>query len=73
MLGFTMVIDQSESRTQACHVRIAYLSCSAYTVLLFHSVKMLLDGKVAVVYSGARGIGKAYCDLLLQKGCKVKH
>ena len=22
MLGFTMAIDQSESRTQACHVRI---------------------------------------------------
>ena len=33
---------------------------------------MKLENQIAVVYAGARGIGKAYCDILLQKGCKVR-
>ena len=32
---------------------------------------MSLTEKCAVVYSGARGIGRAYCEHLLQNGCKV--
>ena len=33
---------------------------------------MSLAGKCSVVYSGARGIGRAYCEHLLQNGCKVR-
>ena len=32
---------------------------------------MSLVGRVAVVIGGARGIGKAYCDVLLNNGAKV--
>lgn len=32
---------------------------------------MKLDGSVAVVIGGARGIGKAYCVSLLERGAKV--
>ena len=33
---------------------------------------MKIDGKVAVVVGGARGIGQAYCEALLTKGAKVR-
>ena len=35
------------------------------------SGKMDLTDKIAVVYAGARGIGKSYCEALLKHRCKV--
>ncbi len=34
---------------------------------------MQIKDKVALVVGGARGIGQAYCQALLEKGAKVKY
>jgi len=33
---------------------------------------MKLDGAVSVVIGGANGIGKSYCESLLEKKCRVR-
>ena len=35
-------------------------------------IKMQITDKVALVVGGARGIGQAYCNALLEKGAKVE-
>ena len=44
MLGFTTAIDQSESRTQACHVRISDIPVTLQTVLP-HFIVVLFKGE----------------------------
>ena len=46
MLGFTMAIGQSESRTQACHVRFSNLVC---VILLFTLALGLDDAQVSIL------------------------